>query len=109
MLVLPISSYSGDGVKDKALSNVFIREAMCTIAAERFHLYDEAKKHYKHGLEAVRQGVLAGTYKNLNNDFKASFSPSRDLMLRMSKKFNARYLAISCNFNINNFQFEQAE
>lgn len=44
----------GDGIKDDSSLDAMIREAMCVVAAERFQLYDEAERHYRHGQEAGR-------------------------------------------------------
>ncbi len=108
LFCLLTTSCSDDGVKDKSIEKALAREAMCTVAAERFHLYDEAKKHYEHGIEVVRQSMRHNTDKSVHDEFKASLLYSRTYMSKMSKDYNVLFLAKNCDFKIKNFQFDQA-
>lgn len=45
---------NSEGPKDEDVESKLAREAMCVVSSERFNLYDEAKMHLSHGLEAGR-------------------------------------------------------
>lgn len=52
--LLVLAGCNSEGPKDEDVESKLAREAMCVISSERFNLYEDAKTHLSHGLEAGR-------------------------------------------------------
>lgn len=94
---LILAGCDGDGIRDKDPDERMVREAMCVVASERFQLYDEAKRHLAHGIEA---GRVRFNRDGTPNDLTEQIHKVRPLMNKFSKGYNAEYLKTRCDKRI---------
>ena len=105
LIVIFLPACSGDGIKDKNPDDRMVRETMCVIASERFQLYNEAKKHLSHGIEA---GRVRFHMTDKLSDFRQKIHKARSMMNGMSKEYNAKFLKTRCDKEITVAEFENA-
>jgi len=89
-----ISACGGDKVHDSSPQDRMTREATCVAASERFALYDDAKKHLAHGMDA------ASDY--LRTSGKSAQFPKMINVVRLSlaskpNEFVAALISTTCN------------
>lgn len=89
-----LSACGGDEVHDTSPQGRMMREAMCVAASERFALYDDAKKHFAHGMDAA------------SDHFRTSGEPAhfpkminavRSSLVSKQNEFVAALIATKCN------------
>jgi hypothetical protein len=105
-VVCLISGCSGDGQHDKSIDALYMREAGCIAASERFFLYDEAKRHLGHA-----QDEAAARFERSSKVDKVAtwVRVARQVANSKPKAWNADYLTSFCNTKLTNGQFEDAD
>ncbi len=83
-----------------------LRESQCVAAAERFQLYDEAKKHTEHAKDAEDERF---DKTKLRSDLGLKLKEARLAMLAQDKSDNAAFLKNRCNTEMSQDQFNDAE
>ncbi|RMW07764.1 hypothetical protein ALP03_200272 [Pseudomonas amygdali pv. tabaci] len=94
VVTILLSACGGDEVHDSSPQERMMREAMCVAASERFALYDDAKKHFAHGMDAAadyfrRSGEPAQFLKMIN--------AVRSSLISKQNEFVATLIATQCN------------
>jgi hypothetical protein len=104
--VIVLAGCGKDHQGSETYDAAILRETQCVAAAERFQLYDEAKKHTEH----------ANTFEDdrfdktkLRSDLGARLKEARIAMLAQDKSYNATYLKNRCNTEMSQDQFNAAE
>ncbi|MDB1111914.1 hypothetical protein [Pseudomonas extremaustralis] len=89
-----LSACGGDKVHDSSPQERMLREAMCVAASERFALYDDAKKHFSHGMEA------ASEYFRTSGEpaqFPKKINAVRSSLISKPNEFVATLISMKCN------------
>lgn len=89
-----LSACGGDNVHDASPQERMMREAMCVAASERFALYDDAKKHFSHGLNA------ASDYFRTSGEpaqFPKMINTVRSSLISKQNEFVATLISKKCN------------
>ncbi|QVN05625.1 hypothetical protein JYG35_18510 [Pseudomonas rhodesiae] len=89
-----LSACGGDKVHDSSPKERMMREAMCVAASERFALYDDAKKHFAHGMDA------ASDYFRTSGEpphFPKMINAVRSSLVSTQNEFVATLIATKCN------------
>jgi len=89
-----ISACGGDKVHDSSPQDRMTREATCVAASERFALYDDAKKHLAHGMDA------ASDYFRTSGkpaQFPKMINVVRSSLVSKPNEFVAALISTTCN------------
>ncbi|WP_455921531.1 hypothetical protein [Pseudomonas putida] len=89
-----LSACGGDGAHDSNPQDRMAREAACVAASERFALYDDAKRHFAHGIEA------ASDYFNSSGKsahFPKMINVARSSLVSKPNEFVATIISTMCN------------
>jgi hypothetical protein len=89
-----LSACGGDGAHDSNPQDRMAREAACVSASEGFALYDDAKKHFAHGIDAA-----SDYFSSSGNDaqFPKMINVARSSLVSKPNEFVATIISTLCN------------
>lgn len=89
-----LSGCGGDKVHDSSPQDRMTREAMCVAASERFALYDDAKKHFAHDMDAA-----SDYFRTSGNpaQFPKMINVVRSSLASRPNEFVATLISTMCN------------
>ena len=105
-VVLVLAGCGKDHQGSETYDVSILRESQCVAAAERFQLYDEAKKHTDHAKAAEDERF---DKTNLRSDLGLKLKEARIAMIAQDKSDNAAFLKNRCNTEMSQDQFNDAE
>lgn len=89
-----LSACGGDEVHDSSPQERMMREAMCVAASERFALYDDAKKHFAHGMDAASDHFRTSGEPA---QFAKMINAVRTSLISKQNEFVATLISTKCN------------
>lgn len=89
-----LSACGGDGVHDSSPQDRMTREAACVAASERFALYDDAKKHFSHGVDAASDYFRSS---GKPAQFSKMINVARSSLVSKPNEFVASLISTMCN------------
>ncbi|KPY29849.1 MULTISPECIES: hypothetical protein [Pseudomonas syringae group] len=98
-----LSACGGDGAHDLSPQDQMTREAMCVAASERFALYEDAKKHFVHGVDAASEYFRSS---GKAAQFPKMINVARSSLVSKPNEFVATVISTMCNGQVTVGQVE---